>query len=299
MVLTQKESQDTGLISYLASQVISEKIVSLTKKVSFSAFVYDVNKHLIVKFPKNEALVSDWRRTAVITPILRTKLPVPIPCPLVSTAQTPDHRTIPVALYEKIQGEVLQPYHFKYKSEAFKIRVFEQLSDVVATLHRIEATTLPVSIPDTLDYGIDRIFYELGIKHAPKDLCKRMVHRLYYGKGNPGAPSLCHADLHTRNLCLSGSKLVGVLDFDSLSRGDAALEFRPYLYARNDLARLRHIYQRRHGITLDKRHLHLLTHIKNVITPALVTRYAVRNLCQVRPGHLIRQISSFILQNNR
>ena len=81
------------------------------------------------------------------------------------------------------------------------------------------------------------------------------MHNSFLGCGESGLRTslLVHTDLHSGNILLNDkNKLVAVLDFDMLVRGDRFLEFRPKLYPNHlDNRLFQKIYQERTGIKVN------------------------------------------------
>ena len=73
------------------------------------------------------------------------------------------------------------------------------------------------------------------------------------GKSGLRTSLLVHTDLHSGNVLLNDKNtLVGILDFDTMVRGDRFLEFRPNLYPNPlDMRLFQKIFQERTGVKID------------------------------------------------
>ena len=243
MHLTIEQAWDKNLIRRLAEQVVPEPISSLDKLPGGGCHNYEINRHIILKLPMTDSIRPEWMRQADVTPVLQTKLSVDIPHLHAGTLTMPNGGQVISVRYEKISGASVPPCFFEKQTRAFKVKVFEQLADVMIELHRIRPDSLPVQIP-----GYDSPFspFYHGMTHK-----RQVLHGFILNQLNSSAKSdqdvLCHSDLHSDNLCLDGTRLKGILDFDLMLRGRPETEFRPNLYSVSDMKLWADIYSHRSG----------------------------------------------------
>lgn len=284
MNLTEGLSQNKTVVDYLLGQVVSEPISKVRPvENARTSYVYEVNDHLIVKFPSQRTDVSGWVLQSENAPALKKMLSFRIPEPsLKEVALTSTSPSGMLSLcYEKIPGRVIPRREFGPLSTDFKKHFFEQLSDVVMQLQSIDPNKLP-SPPLPTE---DMVRKMLPIKQNNKIFNGLLNSFLYFPVlGFDHAPKrvLSHLDLHSGNVCLDEKdNIVGILDFDTLSQGVPFGEFRPMLFRdQEDIQLFRQTYERKSGRKISDKDLQWMEVMFKVIrTSSAVAR--------------IRKISSF------
>ena len=169
----------------------------------------------------------------------------------------PNKTTLLSSSYPKIEGEKqLDGMTFSTQNKPYKIHFFEQLSDAAAQIHSVPLAELPFQLPTKIDFFEKEMFKgKTGDNYLPKKLFRKLIHNSFLGLGKRALRTslLVHTDLHSLNVLLNDQgKLVAVLDFDNIIRGDRFLEFRPGLYEDPlDNRLFQRVYQERTGIKID------------------------------------------------
>ena len=145
--LTENLAQNKTLIDYLLKQVVSEPISKIKPiENAKTTFVYEVNNHLIVKFPSCRTITSNWEMQSENAPVLQNLFSFSIPQPklkAVALTSTSPQGMLSIC-YEKIKGRTITDRDFADRPIEFKQRFFEQLSDAAMQIHAICPDTLPV-----------------------------------------------------------------------------------------------------------------------------------------------------------
>lgn len=261
MFLTYEQSNDHNLIGYLAGQVVTDPIVSVKRLPGSMAFNYEINHKHIFKLPNEYTSTDDWLHQSQCAPILQSHLTFQIPTPQLKTVHTPDKQSLLSSSYSKIEGTCLMDKAFATKTIPFKKNFFEQLSDAADQIHAIPPSDLPFELPNKIEY-LERSFFKnfRGDTYLPKKLFRKLMHNSFLGLGKSGLKTslLAHTDLHSGNVLLDDKgKLIGILDFDMMVRGDRFLEFRPELYEDPyDMRLFRKTYQEHTGHKIDANDLY-------------------------------------------
>ena len=259
MYLTENLSRNETLIHHMLKQAVSEPI-SKVKPIenARTSYVYDVNDHLIVKFPSRRTVISDWEAQSKNAPVLQSLLSFKIPQPklkevLLSSASP---CVLTSMSYEKIPGRILSSGDFVKQPVEFKQHFFEQLSDAAIQLHSIDPQKLPV--PPLRSEQVVRRMLPISQKNKLFDaLVYLFLYFPVFGFDHAPQRVLCHSDLHSKNVCLDEkNNLVGLLDFDTLNQGVYFSEFRPLLYRdEKDTQMFRQIYEKRSGRKISDKDL--------------------------------------------
>ncbi len=249
MQLTPSQAQDKELIYYLLRQIVPENISVVHPIIKGKAsYTYEVNNHLIVKFPKyKNALADDWKKQNINAPILQKALSFKIPQPKLESVflnATSTQGMLSLS-YEKIEGYIIPRREFGSMPLQFKQKFFKHLSDATAQIHAINPNTLP-SPPITAEQFGRKLFpIQEGNTSFNKlfDIATNFLKKRLH---NPSKRVLCHLDLHSGNICLNKKgEFVGIIDFDTLIQGYPCLEFRPSLYPeRQDMEMFKKAYIR-------------------------------------------------------
>lgn len=256
MYLTEEQAKNKELVCYLLAQIISEKVSKLKQITNGkNAYTYDVNDHMIVKFPMKRTPISTWLIQNKNAPFLQKILSFRIPKPKLKNVflNSSSKKGLLSLSYEKIPGQIISRQDFTSKPIKFKQRFFEQLSDAAMQIHAIDPNRLPV-IPEKTEEVARRLFPIRADNLFFNKIFSSLVHFPLIGFKEAPKRILCHVDLHSGNVCLDEKgKLVGLLDFDNLSQGDYFAEFCPNLYVdRNDVKMFREIYEKRSGKEISK-----------------------------------------------
>ena len=247
MLLTWEQSFDKTLVRYLAEQMISGSVSSIKRLKGGASYNYEVNRRFVVKLPMLEASRQEWTRQSLCAPIIQSHLSVQVPCPEVKAVFSSVSEKEPIygIYYEKIGGHTIPNSKFVHYPMHKKISFFEQLSSIMSEIHALNPEELPIRVPR---YREQRKMWQFLPKNMIWDYFMR---QLDDPKTSEERNIICHTDLHPENLCVSGNKIVGVLDFDSMTFGNAGLEFRPFCYKASDLKLLMKIYQKKSQKSLD------------------------------------------------
>ena len=238
MYLTEKQSEDKALICELAGQALARPVMHLEKLDGLISYNYEINHKYIFKLPSKYTFPNTWVLQERYMPILQTHLTYQIPQPQTSIVWTGEKQALTAMSYPKIEGRCVgDTFAFAQKERPFKIRFFEQLSEAVNQLHQVPISHLPLEIP-TKEEGFEESFFSDTIQKEASYLKRKIIHALFHdpffglGQSADRTNVLAHSDLHSNNVLLNDKgELVGLLDFDTLGRGDRFWEFRPRLYA--------------------------------------------------------------------
>ena len=256
MYLSYSDAKNFELIRYLAGQVISAPVIDIKRLPGTMACNFEINHKHIVKLPNEYTNPEDWMRQAQLASVLQQHFTFQIPHPKITTLQMPDKTTLLSSSYPKIEGICLDDLNFARKDNTFKTHFFEQLSDAAEQIHSVPLERLPFPLPSKIDY-LEKCFFKgyEGDNYFPRKLFRKLMHNSFFGLGKSGLRTslLVHTDLHSGNVLLDDkNKLIAVLDFDMLVRGDRFLEFRPRLYPnQQDILLFQRTYQERTGVKID------------------------------------------------
>ena len=273
--LTENLAKNETLVNYLIKQVVSEPI-SKIKPIgnAKTSFVYEVNNHLIVKFPSCRTDTSNWKMQSENAPVLQSSFSFQIPQPklkaVVLTSTSP--RAMLSAYYEKIKGRTITSGDFAERPIEFKQRFFEQLSDAAVQIHAICPDTLPV--PPLKSEELAKSLLPIRPdNHFFNGLVRLLMYFPGVGFERPPQRILCHSDLHSSNICLDEKdNLIGILDFDTLNQGNYFAEFRPFLYRKKeDIEMFRKIYEKRSGRTMSDRDIRWMDMMYKVMCVSAAT----------------------------
>lgn len=216
-------------------------------------------------------------------PVLQKYLVYQVPLPQTKIVWMPSEKRAFTAMsYPKIEGKCVgDTFTFSQKERSFKIKFFEQLSDAVSQLHHIPIKALPLQVP-TKEEGFRELFFsdtlQRGAFHLKSKIIQTLFHDSFLGLGKSAShvDILAHSDLHSGNVLLNDrNELVGLLDFDTLGRGDRFWEFRPYLYEDSqDTLLFREIYSSRTGYRIDPKDfyaMHQLFYFGKLLATAFTT----------------------------
>ena len=258
MYLTESQKKDYHLIKYLAEQVFSEPIISISPlSYGYISDNYKVNGHLIFKIPTQRTPLDNWNRVSHCAPAIQKQLSYQIPLPklkpvfLNSTSQD----FLLSSSYEKIEGNVVSSEDFSKQDLSFKKHFFEQLSHALIELQQIDPNSLPVKLISLKEFAQNFFSKQIELASpAQRTWAEQIFSSCLKGLEKRPQNILCHTDLRASNICIDDhSRLVGILDFDSLNRGDRFIEFRPKLYwQKKDIELFRKIYEQCSNHTIEK-----------------------------------------------
>ncbi|MBR6232095.1 MAG: phosphotransferase [Alphaproteobacteria bacterium] len=286
MYLSDSEAQDFELVRHLVNQAISSPVTDIKRLPGTMAYNYEIDHKHVFKLPCERTNQEDWLRQAQLAPVLQQYFTFQIPQPNLKTLHLFDGKTILSSFYPKIEGICFSDdCQFAAQDRSFKTRFFEQVSDAAAQIHAVPLTELPFQLPTKIDY-LEKCFFKesKGDNYLAKKLFRKLLHNSFLGLGKSGSRTslLAHTDLHSGNILLDDkNKLVAVLDFDMLVRGDRFLEFRPGLYPDIlDNRLFQKIYQERTGIKIDMKDVYQHEIMQN----SLRWFYGLYQLYQVLPA---------------
>ena len=254
MYLTDQQSKDKKLICELAGQALGSSVTHLEQLGGTISYNYEVNHHYIFKLPSESTFPNNWVLQEKYMPVLQTYLTYQIPQPRTKIVWAGTNALTAMS-YPKIEGNCVgDTFIFSQKDHPFKVRFFEQLSDAVSQLHQVTVSRLPLEIP-TKEECFKELFFSGTIRkegsHFKEKVIQRLFHDPFFGLGQSAdkVDTLAHSDLHSGNVLLNDkNELVGLLDFDTLGRGDRFWEFRPQLYEESgDTHLFKEIYSNRTG----------------------------------------------------
>ena len=268
--LTEDLAKNKTLIYYLLKQIVSEPISKVVPiEGAKTSYAYEVNNHLIVKFPSYRTLVSNWEIQSEDAPVLQKSFSFRIPQPILKEVylSPASPQGMLASFYEKIAGRIIPNEAFANQPVEFKKCFFDQLADAAIQIHSINPKDLPVPPPKSEEvirrmlpirpnncvfnhlFNTLLFFPVLGFDHVPQE--QRI---------------LCHSDLHSANVCLDEKgNLVGILDFDTLNQGADFVEFRPFLYKKKEDALLfRQIYEKKVGKTVPDKDIRWMDTVNKV-----------------------------------
>lgn len=280
MFLTEAQKKDYQLIRYLAEQVVSEPIYSISPlNGGWISTGYEINGHTIFKIPGPRAPIDNWKKASLCAPIMQQYLSYQIPQPKLKTIflNSTSKEGILSSSYEEIPGHIIDSNEFTKEDPKFKHRFFEQLSVATQELHTIPSEKLPCQLIKSEDFFEQ--FLKMQITYTSKAHQKWAQNIFSYFLKNlkrKPHPVICHSDLRANNICLDDrDRLVGILDFDSLQQGRPAIEFHPRLYwNKKDIHLFQEIFQRQTNQQIPKEDT---SEIKKIYMGLYALRFIVKN----------------------
>lgn len=199
----------------------------------FSSYAIWLDNDLVFRIAKHPEVTRRYRLENYLLPRLREHLPIEIPQPL-WFADKSDGFPFGIIGYELITGT---PFNQRLKAQVDLDRVAQDLAQFLLALHRCQLEFEEVFEIDQA-MVLDRLW--AGIEPALRSfLSGEQIVKfqtwwdsfLTYAK-NDVAVSLVHGDPWSENLLLNSSldRLVGVIDFETVSIGDVARDFAPQRY---------------------------------------------------------------------
>ena len=207
----------------------------------FSSYVILVADEFILRIAKQADAMAGHAREQAVLPLLQNQLPVQIPQP-VWRADPSDFFPFGVMGYRRISGI---PFSLSLASQVDLSRIAQDVAQFLVALHRIpvaemfllgfgetlEMESLSAGVFQTLqtyltanEYGKIRTWWDGYQSRAVRD---RSVPRLIHG--DPWGENII------LNEALNG--VVGVIDFEAVSIGDAAQDFAAQKYLGRDFLR--------------------------------------------------------------
>ncbi len=250
--LTLEQANNKDFISKLVERMIQAPVRHISVldggKISYN---YEVNHQWICKLPSHRSIPENWCRQSQYMPVLQKKLKYQVPIPKVQSFKLKQGQIIG-CFYPKISGQIWPRALFDKRPYSQKIAYFEEVTDALIQLHSIQPDDLPVQCKSYLDNLVQFLFEDSEEKQTE---FKKYIQSSFQKAEIPlSQDTLCHADLHSNNVVLdSKGRLVGVLDWDSLSLGAPFMEFHPPLYEEKDLNLFHQIYQEKAKIPADKK----------------------------------------------
>ena len=196
----------------------------------FSSFALLVNDNLVFRVAKHAGVTAGYARERQLLPELQAFLPVPVPEPR-WYAPALEHFPFGVIGYPLIRGT---PFKLELAPQVDLSRLADGLADFMLALHGAQlepkpqaATDAPAdALTDTLTAVLPFLNTQLSTEH-----CEHLEKTLDVDPAS--APQgLTHGDLWAENLLLDTdlTRLVGVVDFETVGYGDVARDFAPHRY---------------------------------------------------------------------
>ena len=148
--LTEDLAKNKTLIYYLLKQVVSEPLSKVVPiEGAKTSYAYEVNNHLIVKFPSCRTFVSNWEMQSEDAPVLQKSFSFRIPQPSLKEVclSSTSPQGMMASFYEKIDGRIIPSEDFAKQPIEFKQHFFDQLADAAIQIHSISPKDLPVPPP--------------------------------------------------------------------------------------------------------------------------------------------------------
>lgn len=303
MHLTSKQANDKDFIRHLAEQAFTQPVTSLERLAGVMAYNYEINHRYIFKLPSSKINPDDWLRQSQYMRVLQDNLSYQIPQPVVTTVYDTDKQPFISSSYKKIDGHCIKDTQvFSLKSQHFKIRYFEQLSEAVQQIHSFSPDKLPFELPTKQEILEKYFFKRLNIQpsYYQKKIFQKLTHSPIFGLGKSADKTnvLTHSDLHCGNVVLNDqNKLVGLLDFDTLGRSDYFWEFRPLLYSNpDDISLFKTIYTRQTGIQIKPQDIDRINQLKTTLR-CLGIVYAIYSKLPPKKKHQVSNQTTSILSD--
>jgi aminoglycoside 2''-phosphotransferase len=195
--------------------------------------LWEINDELLFRFPLREECATWLPAEARLLPLLATRLPAPIPEPLLVSSGVEAFEW-PFFAYRKLGGTPLRDLELDVDAQAL---VAGEIGEFVSTLHAVPievATSLGVPAYDTTSWRdmYQRFWNDLRPNMAP--LLARHEQRVVDGfwdgylendENFAFEPALTHSDLDGEHLLVHNERVSGVIDFGDVRVGDPALDF--------------------------------------------------------------------------
>jgi aminoglycoside phosphotransferase (APT) family kinase protein len=221
-------------------------------KLGWENVVLDTADGWIFRFPRDEQ--HRFELELQLLDRLQERLPAPIP-KVVATG-----RDTRVAVYRRLDGDILDPARFESAAPSVRDRVADSFGRFLAAMHdglsHDELAELAVpgfdqtDMTPTADQPIDPALPE-ELRPAYRAVREQLDSAL---AGSRNRPVLLHNDFHLFNLVLESElgALAGVWDFSCVAVGDPSLDFRYLVSDSAELAaRIASAYAARTGREID------------------------------------------------
>ena len=206
----------------------------------FSSHVFVVGDEVILRVAKNRETAIQQAKEFEVLPRLQGRLSVQIPQPRWHL-EFSEHFPFGAIAYPKITG---RPFDLALSNQVDLENVASSLATFLLELHSLEPHVLsdqqdnePALLWEAVKSVLRTHLDEAGYAVA-ETWWHSFAQRSSASKGNP--MKLVHGDLWGENIILNDSlsQVVGIIDFEWLTRGDIAQDFAPQRYVSPDFADL-------------------------------------------------------------
>jgi aminoglycoside phosphotransferase (APT) family kinase protein len=189
-------------------------------------WTFDVDGTRIVRFPRNEKIATATERELALLPELARSLRFAVPVPE-AVGQWDDK---PFFVYQRISGSAVDPQRCGRE-------VLSQVAAMLDAIHAFDvdraAALLGAGPPkEAWRRYFERLWPDV-VAHALPVMSPALAHRVEHEFGEflsrvDEVPCcLIHNDLGTEHILVDGSRLVGMIDFESAWIGDPLVDFWP------------------------------------------------------------------------
>ena len=189
---------------------------------------FRLGEDMLVRLPSSESYAAQVEKEQRWLPVLREKLPLPIPTPLALGEPGPGfprHWSV----YGWMEGETLSRHNVEDALELAR-----SLAAFLLSLQRIDATDGPPPGPHNFHRGGPLEHYEAEtrdvIARLGDDIDAPAALRVWeeaLGSHWPHAPVWLHGDMSPGNLLVRNGELAAVIDFGCCAIGDPACDLMP------------------------------------------------------------------------
>ena len=231
----------------------------------FNSVALETAEGLVFRIGKNDFATPGYRKEAHILPIIAAQITTPIPNPQWYAPTSPDF-PFGVIGYRKLHGTPLNPASLTSANQPSLIR---SLARFMLSLHTVSLIAIAdLSRTNISDYATlrDAVLPTLrSLLTAPEYAAIAHWWDVFLADAalRTYQPALCHGDLWYENILVDSASqsVAGILDFESMTIFDPALDFVALLYLGDDfVSQVIHAYRDAGGLLGDTflRRLNLL-----------------------------------------
>jgi aminoglycoside 2''-phosphotransferase len=203
----------------------------------FSSYAVNVDDRWIFRIARNAETMASHVREVAMLPVLRDRLPLPIPDPCFHSGPS-GVSPFGVMGYEMLPGTL---WTLDFTEQVNLATVAKELADFLSALHAFPLEQAPAIGVGSEDAGALIAEVLPVLPEYLDDLSLRRFRTWWSGYTSHAerytyTPRLLHNDLWCENILLAddGSEAVGVLDFDQMRIGDPVAEFAALRYVGDD-----------------------------------------------------------------
>lgn len=194
-----------------------------------------VESGLVWRIAKNAVVAKNHQKEWKLLPLLRDQIDLQIPQPAHYVEATPDF-PFGVIGYAKIEGTILSPDAVTPKTAAQIAKFLYQLHHITLDTDLENVTPTPASLAQM--QAITAPYLQAHLNSAEYGRIERWwAESVAFWEANAPKLVLIHGDAWYENFVIDAeNNIVGVLDFENVAVGDAAVDFVPQGYISTEFA---------------------------------------------------------------